>query len=98
MEEMRRVKQYMVWHAGWWDEQVSVVWPSTLAAEQTEGRKAYAHRQAAIRRNIGARCEFVWRHAEECAALADDDDADEPVSTSIEPVDADYDDDDDDED
>jgi hypothetical protein len=87
-----------IWHAGWWDEQVSVVWPSMLAAEQTEGRKAYAHRQASIRHNIGTRCEFVWHHAEECAALADDD-ADEPDSTSIEPVHPDYyDDDDDDED
>ncbi|KAG2739550.1 hypothetical protein P692DRAFT_201664013, partial [Suillus brevipes Sb2] len=58
-EEMRRVLQFLRWHAAWWHEKGR---ESTLnaAAAEHEGLVAYAYRQAQLRHNITDRFEKMW--------------------------------------
>ncbi|KAI0693244.1 hypothetical protein C8T65DRAFT_711224 [Cerioporus squamosus] len=57
-EEMRRVKQYHVWLAGWWETQATLA--QAERADFLEGQTAYAHRQASIRRKMGEYCRSAW--------------------------------------
>jgi hypothetical protein len=57
-EEMRRVLAFLQWHANWWDEQAERC-VFEHAAEK-EGNRAYAMRQAAIRRQRYERFANEW--------------------------------------
>ncbi|KAI0690347.1 hypothetical protein C8T65DRAFT_588017, partial [Cerioporus squamosus] len=57
-EEMRRVKQYHVWLAGWWETQAASA--QAERADFLEGQTAYAHRQVSIRRKMGEYCCSAW--------------------------------------
>lgn len=56
-EEMRRVLQFLQWHALWWDNSAHL---RTLTGAEREGVVAYATRQAQIRRDLRARFEVLW--------------------------------------
>ncbi|KAG1796687.1 uncharacterized protein HD556DRAFT_1441368 [Suillus plorans] len=57
-EEMRRVADFLSWHAGWWEEQAN--WRNVLAAPEQEGIKGYAKRQAALQRAMCDRFQEMW--------------------------------------
>ncbi|KAG1864793.1 hypothetical protein F4604DRAFT_1882005 [Suillus subluteus] len=57
-EEMRRVLQFLRWHAGWWYEKGHGCTLSSTAAN--EGLVAYACRQAQLRHNIADHFEMMW--------------------------------------
>lgn len=57
-EEMRRVLQFLLWQAEWWEQQASRIAGSSR--EHTEGVVAYAMRQASIRRLMRAHCIKLW--------------------------------------
>ncbi|RDX41714.1 hypothetical protein OH76DRAFT_1459063 [Lentinus brumalis] len=57
-EEMRRTQEYHNWRASWWQEHVGRTFQQR--AELTEGMRAYAHRQAAIRRRMSEYCKRAW--------------------------------------
>jgi hypothetical protein len=75
MEEMCHVKEFLDWHAGWWDEQ-AFCW-SGLEQAQMEGVVAYARRQAAMRCKMRQRFETQWRFAAEWVSLGQIPDNDE---------------------
>ncbi|TFK77860.1 hypothetical protein K466DRAFT_449601, partial [Polyporus arcularius HHB13444] len=52
-EEMRRVKAFCIWQAGWWEAQARV---REGHLDLLEGTRAYAHRQASIRRRMHDCC------------------------------------------
>ncbi|KIK42376.1 hypothetical protein CY34DRAFT_83691, partial [Suillus luteus UH-Slu-Lm8-n1] len=56
-EEMRRVLQFLRWHAHWW---VNMAYLRALEGTEREGVIAYATRQANIRRDIAAKFELSW--------------------------------------
>ncbi|KAG1797171.1 hypothetical protein EV424DRAFT_1592838 [Suillus variegatus] len=58
LEEMRRVRAFLSWHAMWWDEQADR--RVELPAAETEGIKGYARRQAALRRSIRDAFTAMW--------------------------------------
>ncbi|KAG2746737.1 hypothetical protein P692DRAFT_201840841 [Suillus brevipes Sb2] len=57
-EEMRRVADFLSWHAGWWEEQATR--RAALAAPEEEGIRGYAKRQAALRRAMRDRFQEMW--------------------------------------
>ncbi|KAJ7262384.1 hypothetical protein C8J57DRAFT_1183875 [Mycena rebaudengoi] len=57
-EEMRRVLQFLRWHAGWWREQIGL--RPEIDAAQREGETAYALRQASLKEALAARFEQKW--------------------------------------
>ncbi|KAG2095153.1 hypothetical protein BD769DRAFT_1655416 [Suillus cothurnatus] len=58
LEEMRRVREFLSWHAAWWDEQADR--RVNLLAAEAEGIKGYARRQAALRRRIQHAFTKMW--------------------------------------
>ncbi|KAG0704199.1 hypothetical protein DFH29DRAFT_873979 [Suillus ampliporus] len=50
LEEMRRVREFLSWHATWWDEQGGR--RTGLPDAESEGIKGYAKRQASLQRNL----------------------------------------------
>jgi hypothetical protein len=57
-EEMRRVLQFLQWHATWWEARM-YMWEG-LSAEDDEGMVAYAKRQASLRLAMRADCLRLW--------------------------------------
>ncbi|KAG1858459.1 hypothetical protein DFJ58DRAFT_715870 [Suillus subalutaceus] len=57
-EEMRRVADFLSWHAGWWEEQAT--WRAALVAPEEEGIQGYAKCQAALQRAMRDRFQEVW--------------------------------------
>ncbi|CAA7268742.1 unnamed protein product [Cyclocybe aegerita] len=57
-EEMRRVIAFFQWQCRWWKAHMSNL--SSTDDTLTEGRYAYAMRQANMRDEIGAHCEREW--------------------------------------
>ncbi|KAG1777221.1 ZPR1 zinc-finger domain-containing protein [Suillus placidus] len=57
-EEMRRVAEFLSWHATWWEEQA--VRRTGLTAAEREGVQGYARRQAAMRRAMRDRFLALW--------------------------------------
>ncbi|KAG0695048.1 hypothetical protein DFH29DRAFT_985048 [Suillus ampliporus] len=57
-EEMRRVADFLSWHAGWWEEQANR--RTTLAAPEQEGIEGYAKCQAALHRAMRDRFQKMW--------------------------------------
>ncbi|KAG2746300.1 hypothetical protein P692DRAFT_201840978 [Suillus brevipes Sb2] len=49
-EEMRRVSAFLEWQTDWWKDHEM----------ENEGASAYAHRQAAVRQAMHARCISIW--------------------------------------
>jgi hypothetical protein len=66
-EEMRRVLQFLEWHAGWWEDRRSL--HEGLTSELAEGMTAYASKQANIRRSIRKSFNHLWRASDEFIAL-----------------------------
>ncbi|KAG1784907.1 uncharacterized protein HD556DRAFT_1451293 [Suillus plorans] len=58
LEEMRRVRVFLSWHATWWDEQADR--RVGLPAAEAEGINGYARRQAVLRRNIRDAFTSMW--------------------------------------
>lgn len=58
LEEMRRVRAFLSWHAAWWDEQAGR--RTGLPDAETEGIKGYAKRQASLRRNLQIAFDDMW--------------------------------------
>ena len=86
MEEMRRVKQFLDWHASWWDEQASR--RDDLDPAQMEGVAGYARRQAMMRREMRDRFEAQWRYAADWVAVGEvpDDESGEVEGDEFEDV------------
>lgn len=91
-EEMRRVKAFFSWEAEQWDRRAEG-WDTTeniwwnddsylraMTPDYAEGLRAYALRQADLRRALKARCEDNWRCVPEFIAMADSDDSDDPLA------------------
>lgn len=58
-EEMRRTKDFFAWHADWWE---NIGPTSERRVDIVEGMRAYAHRQASIRRKMRDWCANAWRY------------------------------------
>ncbi|KAG1860956.1 hypothetical protein F4604DRAFT_1882528 [Suillus subluteus] len=58
LEEMRCVREFLSWHAAWWDEQADQ--RVNLPVAEAEGIKGYARRQAALRRRIQHAFMKMW--------------------------------------
>jgi hypothetical protein len=58
LEEMRRVLAYFKWHEHWWLSQRDR-WEG-LSSPQMEGIRAYAERQASLRRNLSEEFKSHW--------------------------------------
>ena len=69
-EEMRRVLEFLGWHAHWWEDRCTVETVDVaLNPELAEGIHAYAAKQAAIRRSISSSFNHLWRGSREFVAL-----------------------------
>ena len=66
-EEMRHVIDFFHWQAGWWLDKVKdAAWDHmgplhASSAQHTEGRQAYARRQAAIKSSMAQLCTESWK-------------------------------------
>jgi hypothetical protein len=60
LEEMRRVLAYFEWHERWWLS-LRERWEG-LPAAQMEGLRAYAERQASLRRNLSKDFRSHWTY------------------------------------
>lgn len=58
-EEMRRVLQFLRWHAVWWHEKGCE--PTPDATAENEGLLAYACRQAQLRHDLADSFEKMWK-------------------------------------
>ena len=76
-EEMRRTKEYFAWHARWWERHAA---PCDQRPDFMEGVRAYALRQASIRRRMRDWCANAWRYVSAWVclgqAISDDGQAD----------------------
>ena len=59
LEEMRRVKQFLEWHARWWKGRTNR--REGIERGLEEGLSAYVHRQASIRLALKENFEELWR-------------------------------------
>jgi hypothetical protein len=69
-EEMRRVLEFLDWHANWWEAQAAR-W-AELETEMMEGLAAYAHRQSTIRRALRDHFAHIWRYVPDYIKLGVD--------------------------
>lgn len=69
VEEMRRIKAFFLWDATRWDERKTKVCIGD--AENLEGFRAYASRQAWIRRALHNRCADSWKDVPKFLALGE---------------------------
>ncbi|KAG1877470.1 hypothetical protein F4604DRAFT_1924105 [Suillus subluteus] len=65
VEEMRRVREFLSWHAKWWDEQAGR--RTGLPDAETEGIEGYAKRQASLRRHLQIAFNDMWVMVESSA-------------------------------
>ncbi|KAG1778278.1 hypothetical protein EV702DRAFT_1026696 [Suillus placidus] len=65
LEEMQRVREFLSWHATWWDEQAGR--RTGLPDAESEGIKGYAKRQASLRRNLQITFNDMWVTTESSA-------------------------------
>lgn len=70
LEEMRRVKAFLSWQAGWWIEREDHS-DLSITAAQMEGLSAYARRQAQIRLYLKVSFESMWRFVEQWVTMGD---------------------------
>lgn len=66
-EEMRRVLAYFVWHEEWWKKQDTR--RDDADRPLAEGLKAYAFKQADMRRELRLSFNNMWRSSAEFCAL-----------------------------
>lgn len=66
-EEMRRVLAFMEWHADWWEGRQAL--HEDLDAVLDEGMRAYAGKQAHIRRSMRNHFNHLWRCSDQFIAL-----------------------------
>ncbi|KAG1861286.1 hypothetical protein F4604DRAFT_1684097 [Suillus subluteus] len=65
VEEMQRVREFLSWHAKWWDEQARR--RMGLPDAETEGIEGYAKRQASLRRHLQIAFNDMWVTVESSA-------------------------------
>src|ERR1700676_2696026 len=69
-EEMRRVLEFLEWHAHWWEDRRTVETVDiSLKPELAEGIHAYAAKQVDICRSIHSSFHHLWRGSGEFVAL-----------------------------
>lgn len=66
-EEMRRVLEYLSWHAGWWINLGNNTLPG-LSGPDREGASAYAYKQACYRQVLRSKFDGLWEHCSELAS------------------------------
>ena len=66
-EEMRRVLQFLEWHARWWEGRQTQ--HDGSSPELAEGVLAYACKQASIRRSIRTSFKQLWHRSDEFKTL-----------------------------
>ena len=66
-EEMRRVLQFLEWHARWWEGLQTR--HDGSSPELAEGVSAYACKQASIRRSIRTSFKRLWHRSDEFKTL-----------------------------
>jgi hypothetical protein len=66
-EEMRRVLQFLEWHAHWWEGRQTL--HDGSSPELAEGMSAYACKQANIRRSIRTSFKHLWHRSDEFKTL-----------------------------
>ena len=66
-EEMRRVLAFLEWHADWWEDRRAL--HEELDSVLDEGMKAYAGKQAHIRRTMRKYFNNLWRSSDQFIAL-----------------------------
>jgi len=69
IEEQQRTLRFLEWHASWWMERASAITTSDEAL--SEGRRAYAERQANLRLQIQGSFAHMWRDTQKFIDLAD---------------------------
>lgn len=87
-EEMRRVREFLQWHATWWREKAHQV-RDDITQEHAEGMFAYASRQEYIRQHIRDSFDTLWQGSKELAATgigASNDILDLDLATSEDPI------------
>jgi hypothetical protein len=57
-EEMARILKYFEWHANWWTTRANQV--MSKDKEGLEGFRAYAHRQARIKKHLRSLFHGLW--------------------------------------
>lgn len=68
-EEQQRTLRFLEWHASWWMERASAITTSDEAL--SEGRRAYAERQANLRLQIRGSFSHMWKDTRKFLHLAD---------------------------
>jgi hypothetical protein len=84
-EEMRRVVEFLDWHARWWRSLEGLRATMQPEAALREGHAAYAHKQAGYMEGLSTRFQELWKDVPaflemaraEYAAISADDDEDE---------------------
>lgn len=61
LEEMRRVLEYLKWHANWWDEQGLRRSANGVTPTIQDGLSGYATKQATILRRLRRQFATMWR-------------------------------------
>ncbi|KAF7289740.1 hypothetical protein MIND_01347600 [Mycena indigotica] len=63
-EEMRRVQQFLLWRADWWEMRAEIdgVAADSDALEELEGKAAYARQQAQFQRDLCGSFARMWGH------------------------------------
>lgn len=70
---MRRVLVFWAWEATQWEIRGAVTGFADNSPEAVEGRKAYAMRQATIRRQMVRYCQSAWRDVPQYVSLGVED-------------------------
>lgn len=81
MEEMRRTLEFFQWDALRWAERMSFQVASADVAS-LEGHRAYAHRQATLRKSLVASCRCSWTATMEFARQVENDCIDDDETTT----------------
>ena len=70
LEENRRVLQFFEWQESWWLAKAEQKTDSEMAAMWSEGLRAYALRQAALRADLRKHFSHIWRYVPAYVSLS----------------------------
>ena len=70
-KEMQRTLLFLEWHAKWWTERIGAI--ATTDEALSEGYRAYAECQAALRGQIGGSFAHMWRNTQHLLDVANAD-------------------------
>ena len=71
-EEMQRVLRFLNWHTKWWMERSTI---ASIDGILSDGRQAYAERQAELQRQISTSFAHTWRDTQRFLNIANTDSA-----------------------